>query len=270
MRDFRDLVIFDPVAAGAERDKVREIIAHTLPAASFRGLVEGEAIKPDIERAVISGYERIIVAGGDELIADVAAGMLYTGLPLGILPLGPDRATAAGLNLPSDPAEACALLALGGKVRELDALHVNGHLALTPVVLGRLASPDKAEIRARLGFGRAWRLRIVADATVHKLKAACLVVGRATNARVRDGRLHVSFYPKRSVFRALGRRAEAEVPVALLQAVREIRVECGTAISVRINSEVLRTKAVRIENLPGALRVVTPYSPPAAPPDRPF
>lgn len=254
MDRFRDLVIFDPVAAGADRDRVRELIYELLPGAAFRGVAKGEKIRPDVERAVISGYDRIVVAGGDELVAEVADGMLYTGLPLGVAPLGRNHRFADSLGLPTEPRAACELLATGGFVREAAAMNLNGSLCLTGVTIG-----------SQPGLARSWHFRIVIDGAVHRARAWRIVVGRSEAAGHGDAKLQIAVYRRSSLLTSLGalvrRLALGQArpaPIEQLEATREIRVESRSAMPVFGAHALPKSKVVVIENLPGALRVVTP------------
>lgn len=60
-----------------------------------------------------AGVEMVIVAGGDGSIGAAATHLAYSGLPLGILPLGTSNDFARSLRLPLDLAEACQTIAMG-------------------------------------------------------------------------------------------------------------------------------------------------------------
>ena len=265
MGQYRDLVIFDPAAAGADRDEVREILADMLPHSTFRGIVAGENIQPDVERAIISGYDRIIAAGGDAIVAAVAAAMLYSGMPLGVLPLGPRNVLATQLGLPHIPLEACELLAQGGAMREVSAMSVNGRIAVTPVEIGSVS-------RGRLGWGRSWRMRLSVDGALHKTSASLLVAELDRQNADRDGKLLLSIHRLRSpgeAFRAGGRMFVLKPPfperLERFEVVREIRLESESPIPIRGAVPLGSSRSIAIENLPGALRVVVPSPAGSAP-----
>jgi diacylglycerol kinase (ATP) len=50
--------------------------------------------------AVAEGYDTIYAAGGDGTVNDVATGLVNTGIPLGIIPLGTGNGLARGLGIP--------------------------------------------------------------------------------------------------------------------------------------------------------------------------
>lgn len=50
--------------------------------------------------AVAEGYDAVYAAGGDGTVNDVATGLVNTGIPLGIIPLGTGNGFARGLGIP--------------------------------------------------------------------------------------------------------------------------------------------------------------------------
>ena len=58
-----------------------------------------------------------IVGGGDGTLNAAAAGLVYTGLPLGVLPLGTANDFARTLGIPPDPVKAAELIVAGKQGR---------------------------------------------------------------------------------------------------------------------------------------------------------
>lgn len=71
------------------------------------------------QRAVAEGYDLVVVCGGDGTVSQVAKGLLYAPIPLGIIPIGTYNNIAHSLKLPTDTAEACFALA-HGQVKQID------------------------------------------------------------------------------------------------------------------------------------------------------
>lgn len=65
------------------------------------------------QQAVTEGYDLVVVGGGDGTVAEVAKGLLYAPIPLGIVPIGTYNNLARSLRLPTDLTEACYVLAHG-------------------------------------------------------------------------------------------------------------------------------------------------------------
>jgi YegS/Rv2252/BmrU family lipid kinase len=86
---------------------------------------EGREAVSEAIRAHAAEVDRVVVGGGDGTINAAAPGILATGLPLGILPLGTANDLARTLGIPLDPAEA-ARVAATGRLRRIDLGEANG------------------------------------------------------------------------------------------------------------------------------------------------
>jgi diacylglycerol kinase (ATP) len=76
-----------------------------------------------------------IIGGGDGTLNAAAAGLVYTGLPLGVLPLGTANDFARTLGLPLDPVKAAELI-VAGRQGLIDVGEVNGHLFFNVASIG--------------------------------------------------------------------------------------------------------------------------------------
>ncbi len=63
--------------------------------------------------AALAGYGLVIAAGGDGTVREVAVGLLGSGVPLGIMPLGSFMNVARMLGIPRDMRGAAAVIAAG-------------------------------------------------------------------------------------------------------------------------------------------------------------
>jgi len=81
------------------------------------------------------GIDLVVVCGGDGTINSAARGVLETGLPMGIIPLGTANDLARTLGLPLDPAAAADVIAQGHR-RRLDLGEVNGHCFFNVASMG--------------------------------------------------------------------------------------------------------------------------------------
>ncbi len=105
------------------------------------------------EYGVKQHVDVVAVLGGDGTIMQAAAGLVGTGVPLGVIPGGTGNQLANNLRLPSNPERAAAALVRG---------------AARPFDLGRMERPDGAHYFAVAG-GPAWtRGSWPTRATVHK------------------------------------------------------------------------------------------------------
>lgn len=95
----------------------------------------------------------VIIGGGDGTLNAAAAGLVATGLPLGVLPLGTANDFARTVGIPADPVEAARLI---GSVtpRPIDLGEVNGHLFFNVASIGfsaELAKELTEEAKKRWG-----------------------------------------------------------------------------------------------------------------------
>jgi diacylglycerol kinase (ATP) len=98
------------ILAALETEDIRADLAFTKPDESPSLLAQ---------RAVEEGYDMVIVGGGDGTVSEVAKGMIHAPIPLGIVPIGTYNNIARSLNLPTDLAQACQLIAQG-QIKSID------------------------------------------------------------------------------------------------------------------------------------------------------
>ena len=113
--DQPNLMKLPDIIAAMEAAGIRADLAFTSPDESPTCIAQ---------RAVAEGYDMVVVGGGDGTVAEVAKGLIQTPVPLGILPIGTYNNIARSLNLPTDIAEACQVLAQG-KIQQIDVGQAN-------------------------------------------------------------------------------------------------------------------------------------------------
>lgn len=99
--------------------------------------------------------DAVIVGGGDGTLNAAAPGLMQTGLPLGILPLGTANDFARTLGIPASLEQAVKIIA-DGQWRAVDLGEVNQHLFLNVCSIGfsaELARNLTAESKKRWGVG---------------------------------------------------------------------------------------------------------------------
>lgn len=111
-------------------------------------------VSPDIVRRAAQ-TDLVIVCGGDGTVAAAARGLLETGLPMGVLPLGTANDLARTLGLPLDLPEAAEVI-LRGRTERIDMGEVNGHAFFNVASLG--LSADLAQGLTRESKQRWGRL----------------------------------------------------------------------------------------------------------------
>ena len=94
-----------------------------------------------IDQAVVSGVDRVVVAGGDGSIAPVAAVAGAAGIPLAVVPAGTANDFAGRMNLPDELPEACRLAVQGTRTRELELGWLNRERPFVNVASAGLPAP---------------------------------------------------------------------------------------------------------------------------------
>jgi diacylglycerol kinase (ATP) len=95
----------------------------------------------ELDDAVASGAERIIVAGGDGSIAPVAAAAGGAGIPLAVVPTGTANDFAGRMGLPRGLTAACRLAVRGQRLRSLELGWMNDRLPFVNVASAGLPAP---------------------------------------------------------------------------------------------------------------------------------
>ncbi|HUF34302.1 MAG TPA: lipid kinase [Gemmatimonadales bacterium] len=150
----RALLVINPAARrGGEghEEVVARLAALGIPV--MVELAEAPERVPDQVRAYRGRVDRVIVGGGDGTLHLALQGLVETGLPLGILPLGTANNLARTLGIPADPMEACEVIAQGHR-RWIDLGWVNGRHFFTTASIGlsvRITEELSAEIKRRWG-----------------------------------------------------------------------------------------------------------------------
>ena len=100
-----------------------------------RRCAKGEHVADTIRRHGSEGFTEIIVGGGDGSLNAAAPGVVETGLPLGVLPLGTANDLARSLAIPTDAAQAAQVI-VDGHLRRIDLGRVNDHLYFNVASIG--------------------------------------------------------------------------------------------------------------------------------------
>ncbi|WP_040484394.1 lipid kinase [Lyngbya aestuarii] len=121
------LLLLNPYARQANPDSLSRVVVQ-LQALGLE-LVQESPQSPQDFTSLIERYQDqvdlVIVGGGDGTLNAAIDGLVKTGLPLGILPLGTANDLARTLNLPLSLPEACQVIAQGNK-QYIDLGWVNG------------------------------------------------------------------------------------------------------------------------------------------------
>lgn len=130
------LLLVNPHARQAQKNFPQ--VLTELKACGFE-MIQESPKHPDDFTATIQRYQNqvdvVIVGGGDGTLNLAIAGLVETGLPLGILPLGTANDLARTLAIPTDVTAACQVIAAGYS-QAIDIGSVNGHYFFNVASMG--------------------------------------------------------------------------------------------------------------------------------------
>ncbi len=131
-----------------------EKLGHSLDVSIIAKAGDGSAFA---QKAIADGVDRVISAGGDGTLNAIACGLVGSGLPLGIVPMGSGNGYARSLGIPLAPLKALDL-AFTGKQRPMDVCYLNDRLFLGTAGIGfdaRVAHKfDRSEKRGMWGYAK--------------------------------------------------------------------------------------------------------------------
>ncbi|MFP9136355.1 lipid kinase [Devosia sp. XGJD_8] len=138
----------------------------------------------------------VIVCGGDGTINSAAKGVLETGLPMGIMPMGTANDLARTLAIPDDLLKAADVI-LAGHTSRVDLGEVNGHPFFNVASLGlsvdlaRGLTPEAKRRWGKLGYALAalkvllkaqpFRAEIISDTGRASVKTLQIAVGNGVH-----------------------------------------------------------------------------------------
>ena len=157
----RATLILNPRSGKKRAMSVREsarALAKELSVELTEKVIEAPGHGTQLSRdAVESGQQRVISVGGDGTLNAIAAGLVGTQVPLGIVAMGSGNGYARSQKLPLDPDQALRR-ALTGTVKPMDVCYLNEHLFLGTAGIGfdaRVAWEfDRSEARGMWNYLR--------------------------------------------------------------------------------------------------------------------
>jgi diacylglycerol kinase (ATP) len=252
------------------------------------------------QQAVEAGVDAVGVYGGDGTVMEVASALVGRPVPLAIFPGGTANVMSVELGIPSDPAEACALISRGeAAVRAIDVGQVGEHYFLTRFSVGLEANVIEQTDRAqkdRMGLlaymlnglrelkdARLSRYTIDIDGQRAEVEGLmCLVANSgilSPNSGI-PGRAVLSFAPTISISDGLLdvlviRRGNLAALLAVAAGMitgnenvepllhwqgREVTVESDPPQTAQLDGEMLGQGPMHVRVVPNGLRVIVPQT----------
>lgn len=271
------------------------LVAGALERAGFdveRGACAAREDLAALIRARADEVDCVVVGGGDGTLNAAAPGLIETGLPLGIIPLGTANDLARTLNIPLDPVAAAAVIA-GGHERRIDIGLANRHPFFNVASVGfgvdltRALTRDAKRRWGPLGYAvagikvlsrmRPFRAEIIQGNDRIVSRTIHLAVGNgrhygggmtvSEDATIDDGHLNIYSLEVRSAWKlllllpAMRRGTQGRWKEVKTLATEEIEVRTRKPRSVNTDGEITTRTPVHFSILRGAIRVYVPARP---------
>ncbi len=238
-------------------------------------------------QAVRDGYERVIAAGGDGTVTEVAEGLVGSDAILGILPLGSVMNVARMLGIPRDLEGAAAVIERG-EVVKMDAGRADGGassrffleaagIGIDAGVFAFTNEVDRGNWRMIVPLLRYFvryrprRIDVRLDGKVSRFRAMMVSVANgpfvgaaltmAPDAQLDDGYFDVRIFTRFSKVELIrhfisivgGRRAYN--PKVLLRRAKVVEISSRRPLMAHADSHPIGSTPARFELIPGAIRV---------------
>ncbi|MGH7537418.1 MAG: diacylglycerol/lipid kinase family protein [Gemmatimonadales bacterium] len=306
----RALLISNPAAARTDARAVTAV-RETLRGAGWTVEVAATAASGDArrlaERGRVEGFDALLCYGGDGTAMQIAAAIVGSGIPLGLLPGGTGNVLAGNLRLPRNPIRAARAilrqvpLAIDlGAVERADGMHyfaVCCGAGFDATLMGRTNAASKRRWRRAAYVSQALaalpqvtsvRHRVTIDGTENCFDAAMVLVCNCADLMPPMLRLHPDIRPDDGVLDVVALRANGawQSMSAFLELYRgarpsggdrvwfargrAVRIEVETgSIPTQLDGELVGTTPIEANLLPHALRVfVDPDTVPGGVPPR--
>ena len=286
----RVLLITNPAAARTDAQAVLAV-RDTLRAGGWRVEVLATAGPGDARRFATEaaaedhgGFDLLLSVGGDGTAMQVAAGLVGSGIPLGLVAGGTGNILARNLRLPTDPARAARAILTGvpyamdlGRVPRADGEHyfaVCGGTGYDAQIMAATDTMFKRRWKIGAYFFKAFATlpkvksvthRVTVDGTEHTVEAAMVLVANCRELVPRLVRVSPAVWPNDGWFDVMGLRADGtwDSVVSFLTFLRTSGAPDGagriwSARGRRIKVEVLDAPPQPVQ-LDGELAGVTPF-----------
>jgi diacylglycerol kinase (ATP) len=294
-------VVLNPRSGGqGQTETFRRVLARSLPQPDWICEIletdTGQEVAALCRSACEHGASIVIAAGGDGTLASIGSGLVGSGVPLGIVPLGTGNDLARALRIPLNVTSAVALLAGEHSVLDIDVLQVgeraffsNVSVGITPQVV-RDADSKHKKFLGRLAYVyplmrgeivRRHPFRLTLDGDSMTVRASEVMLSNETLLEnppaifgppetLSDGRIEVYILTARSLGEYVRliwkvvRRSKGSSGGTHLTARHVVRVETDLPRRIQADGELIGTTPVEVRLLRKVVRVIVPNETAAA------
>ncbi|AUC60834.1 methylglyoxal synthase [Cyanobacterium sp. HL-69] len=301
-------LIFNPVAGQGnseqELDQIKNLLQSevhlniTFTKADISVTEQTKEIVKKIKEQIEMDDHFIIASGGDGTVSEVAAAMIDTGIPLGIIPRGTANAFCGALGIPSDIVEACNIICRGVS-QVVDTALCNDIPMLLLAGVGfeaeTVAKADR-EMKNRLGVmayifagiqqakeQKLFEAEIEIDGEVNTIEASAITIANAApptsvlaqgagDVDFSDGLLDITIASSQSALQGIGvitslftsglvKNPSNNDNVAHFRA-ESIKVKTEPEQRVVVDGEIIGSTPIEIRCVPNSLNLLVPIENP--------
>lgn len=294
--ELKTYVVHNPVSGTSDAEEVRERIhqimeEHQIPFEIYE--TTGKEDIPDVvKKAINNGFERFVAVGGDGTISGVASGLVQTGLPMVIIPMGTVNALARELKIPLGLDDAEWWLS-DHDMKVIDVVEAREHFYLLNISIGTSARIMKAAKREDIHrFGvlvfiwealkryasiPVYRFRLVIDGRSVYSRASEIFIANSglllgiktlqldEKAGLDSGKLSICTAHLRTVFdyvriamKMLFQSSEDIEEFNCVGASREVTIDANRPVPVQGDGELIGNTPITVTLVPRALHIVCP------------
>ena len=258
----------------------------------FHRTTRGENLGEFVRRSVEHSFDLVVASGGDGTVAEVASGLAYSSVPLGILPSGTWNAIARHLLIPLNINRAISLILGEHDTSSLDLMKVGDHTHAMNLTIGisvaMIQNTGRAEKR-RFGilayfsnlisqsFGlKLKRYRLSIDGTLYKIRASEILVANYGIIGLRylenrleihpdDGKADVIVVRARTILDLPGlfwltfvKREKRTPIVRIFPGCTNIGISSSNPVAVQADGDIIGTTPIEIKVVPRCVKVIVP------------
>lgn len=291
-------IVLNPVAGNCDVEAVQAALDRHLGSAEIAYQVyetSGQERMAEVLRSAITeGFDTFVAAGGDGTVSGVVDGLVHTGLPLGILPVGTANTVARELEIPLDLDQALRLVIGAHATTRIDVGQIgacffalNASVGISASAMRATRSEEKRWLGMFAYFGPGIKVllgaqpnqfEVEADGHLMRCKASEVVVANGgavgdpmlrwgPDVRMDDGELDLCVVRARSVLDYVvlawnllrgGQRRDNRL--ICLRVGHSALIRAKNTMLVQADGEIVGKTPVRIEVVPQAVEVIVPTS----------
>jgi len=137
--DFKNILfVLNPISGDISKEEVKQLTQKYCETKNLQSEIyetTGQDDENALQLLLQKEFDLVVAIGGDGTVSLVAKVLNHSDVPLGILPLGSGNGLSKDLGIPQDIAAAINIFE-NGKIKAIDSLEVNGHIAFHLCDLG--------------------------------------------------------------------------------------------------------------------------------------